>query len=269
MRQGILTSITLASSKHFDSGATSSTSCLKTYRTALTAKTSPTTRRGRAFSLPGFFGRGILQIERTAPLEQRSPDDFDMFPHIVGPSGTKAYATLDAEPWVILKGSPRPDLARRFLRFFYQKENYLLFCTSVPVHLTPIFRSLATGTEYTSVPLVQKWRRYHDYEIKLLDAGSVLPIFMARQQDRLNPALFKLEGSRIISGMIRDVTLNNLSPEKAAEVAMSKATQLTQGLPKRPASTVLTWFAWTTGALAILTLAALVIRFSRRKGRAA
>src|SRR5205085_9042775 len=170
--------------------------------------------QGRAFSLPCFFGRGTLQIERAAPEGERSPDNFSLLPHPIGPSGTTSYATLDAEPWVILKNSPNPDLAKRLLRFFYRKDNYLAFCSSVPIHLTPVLQSLARGTEYTNLPLVRKWKPYYDYQISMLDKGAVLPILMARYEDRLLPALFKLEGSQIVSTMVRDVTLRHDTPEQ-------------------------------------------------------
>src|SRR6185312_15405433 len=179
--------------------------------------------QGRSLTLPCFFGRGTLAIERSAPESDRSPDHFAMFPHIIGPSGTKGYATLDAEPWVILKRSPDPELAKKFLQFFYRKENYLVFSGSVPIHLTPIFQSLARSAEYTNLPLVRKWRPYHDYLIGMMDKGSVLPIFMARPEDRLRPELFNLEGSRVISTMVRDVTQRGITPEQATTEAMAKA----------------------------------------------
>ena len=187
--------------------------------------------QGRAITLPSFFGRGTLAIERIAPEEYRSPNHFALFHHPVGTSGSIATATLDAEPWVILKGSPNPNLAKKFLRFFYQKKNYIEFCKSVPIHLTPIFRSLANSNEYTELPHVKKWKPYSEYTTQMLEKGAILPIFMASNNDRFRPALFKLEGSRVISGMVRDVTLNDLTPAQAAKKAMTKAADLMKGLP--------------------------------------
>jgi multiple sugar transport system substrate-binding protein len=186
--------------------------------------------QGHAIALPAFFGRGTLAIERSAPPDQRSPQSFDLLPHPIGPSGTTAYATLDAEPWVILKGSPNPNLAKEFLKFFYTKEQYIKFCASVPIHLTPIFRSLATDGEYTSLPLVETWRPYYDYQVTMLDKEAVLPIFMSRPEDRLNPLLFRLEGSRVVSTMVREVTFGGMSPETSARRAMERASELTEGL---------------------------------------
>lgn len=228
---------------------------------------------GRALSLPCFFGRGTLQIEREAPEEARSPDHFAFFQHPVGPSGSTAYATLDAEPWVILKGSPDTELAKKFLRFFYQKDNYLLFCSSVPIHLTPVFQTLARGPEYTELPLVKKWRPYHDYAISMLHRGAVLPIFMARPEDRLLPALFKLEGSRVISSMVRDVTQRRIPAEQAASAAMAKATELSEGLPTtKQATATASRFSpalvWTIVIFIALAVALVLwLRLGRRTSR--
>jgi multiple sugar transport system substrate-binding protein len=186
--------------------------------------------QGRSFSLPCFFGRGLQQIERTALEDKRSPDSFAMFPHIIGPSGKKSYATLDAEPWVILKNSPNPSLAKKFLKFFYQEDNYMDFCTSVPIHLTPIFQSLAKG-KYRDIDFNKKWSQYYEYLLHMLDTESVLPIFMANPNDRFISELFKLEGSRVVSGMVRDVIFNGYTSHQAAARAMKKANELIGGVP--------------------------------------
>jgi multiple sugar transport system substrate-binding protein len=228
--------------------------------------------QGRALTLPCFFGRGTLQIERSAPEGERSPERFAFQQHPIGPSGNKAYATLDAEPWVILRRAPDPELAKKFLRFFYQKQNYLEFCNSVPIHLTPIFQSLARGPEYTSVPLVQKWRPYYDYQIEMLDKGAVLPIFMARPEDRFVPELFTLEGTAVVPNMIREVTLHGVAPEQAARNAMGKAAQLRQTLPVQMQEKSMKYnsaLMWVAGAvvLALITLAALAVLRGRKHNK--
>lgn len=177
---------------------------------------------GRAFTLPCFFGRGIIAVERAAAPETRNPEAFDFFPHIAGPSGATPKATLDAEAWVILKDSPNPAMAKEFLRFFYRKDNYLQFCNSVPIHLTPIYKSLAQN-EYAQTTFVRKWHKYYDYQLNMLDSGNVLPIFMTSTDDRFLPLLFQLEGSRVVSNMVRDVTFNNMSSHAAAEKAIRSA----------------------------------------------
>lgn len=223
--------------------------------------------RGRSLSLPGFFGRGTTLIERQAPEEDRTPEKFSLLPYPVGPSGTRSYATLDAEPWVILKGSPNPELAREFLRFFYRPENYLEFCRSVPLHLLPVFKKMATSREYQADPHVRRWKPYYDQALAMMDEQRVLPIFMSKPEDRLNPGLFKLEGSQIILNMVRDVTVNGRSPEEAAEAATAKASSLLEDLPGDAASggSLSIWW-WVGGAVVLLSLPILAVIFRRRAG---
>lgn len=216
----------------------------------------------RVLTLPVFFSRGTLQIDRTAPEALRSPEVFASFPHIIGPSGKKAYATLDAEPWVIFQKSPQPAIAREFLRFFYRKDNYIEFCRSVPIHLTPIFRSLATGADYTSDPMVQKWRPFFDYQIKMLQDDSVLPIFMARKQDRYLTSLFRLEGSHVVSDMLRTITVSGRAPEEAAKLGLKAAGELNERPLPEPRKTM-TWIGASLAAAALAAILLLTRRFRR------
>ncbi|MBU0473132.1 MAG: extracellular solute-binding protein [Bacteroidetes bacterium] len=184
--------------------------------------------RGNSATLPNFFGRGILQIERDASINDRTPEVFSFFPHITGPSGKVAYSTLDAEPWCILKSSQNATLAKEFLLFFYREDNYMTFCESVPIHLTPIFKSLANSTKYNSIPLVNKWKNFYNYSLNKIKKQEIRPIFMADISDRFQTSLFKLEGSHIISNMIRNVIYKNIPPDKAVEIAVEDAKQLEQ-----------------------------------------
>jgi multiple sugar transport system substrate-binding protein len=227
--------------------------------------------QGRSLTLPGFFGRGTLQIERSAPESVRSPEHFALFPHLIGPNGTKAYATLDAEPWVILRRAPDPELGKKFLLFFYRKDNYLQFCSSVPIHLTPILQSLARGADYAGLSMVQKWRPYYDYQLSVLDSGAVLPIFMARPEDRNIPELFTLEGTGVVSNMLRDVTLHGKTPEEATQSAMKKAALLSQSLPTASSETARSTLGWNkyvglvAGAILLALALVAVVRMRKRR----
>src|SRR5258708_9376128 len=86
----------------------------------------------------------------------------------------------------------------------------------------------------------------------MLDKGAILPIFMSRATDRFLPALFKLEGTRVVSTMVRDVTEKGLSPEQAARDAMTKAKEL----GPEPSSTSFTFI------LIILVVIAVVLVWS-------
>lgn len=190
--------------------------------------------QGKTFSLPGFFGRGTVSIELQSAEALRSPEHFSFVPRPRGPSavasGLPGFATIDAEPWVIPALAKEPELAKRFLEFFYETDNYLEYATSVPIHLTPILRDLAESAEYMSHPHVAKWLPYHQELMQLLEAGTVRPIFMSAANDRLRPALYRLEGIRVVPEMIRAV-YEGTSVEEAVTRANKVASRLTEGLP--------------------------------------
>lgn len=229
---------------------------------------------GKLFSLPGFFGRGVSAIEKLSPEELRSPEQFAIFPHPLGPHGQAGIATLDAEPWVILRGAQNPERSKKFLKFFYRKDQYIKFAGSVPIHLTPIFKSLAESPQYESLAMVEKWRPYHDSLLAYINSGSIRPIFMASPEDRLRPALFRLEGSRVVATMIRDVVAG-ISPPEAAQKAMSAALELTRDLPLtvnvQPVATKgpekETWAVWVAIVAALVVAVMSIAALTRNKSR--
>lgn len=189
---------------------------------------------GNTFSLPGFFGRGTLAIERQSPDALRSPEIFSFVAHPRGPSavaiGSPGYATIDAEPWVIPAQADSPELAKAFLEFFYRVDNYLMYALSVPIHLTPIFRDVAMSPEYLQHPHVKKWKPYHEQLLKQLDEGSIRPIFMSALDDRLRPALFRLEGTRVVPDLVRKIYAGE-SIDETVRWATKEASRMTAGLP--------------------------------------
>jgi hypothetical protein len=146
------------------------------------------------------------------------------------------------------------------LRFFYRPDNYLEFCHSVPLHLLPVFKQMATSPEYQADPHVRNWKPYYDRALTMMDEKRVLPIFMSKLEDRFNPALFKLEGSQIILNMVRDVTVNGRSPEEATETAMAKASSLLDDAPSSDSSSV--W--WWGGAVILLLFISIFVFIVRR-----
>ncbi|MGH8704975.1 MAG: ABC transporter substrate-binding protein, partial [Burkholderiales bacterium] len=71
------------------------------------------------------YGRGAGLIEKGAPKEMANSETFDVWVKPRGPSGKEPAAQVDEEPWMLFKASKNPKEAIAFLKFFYQKENYL------------------------------------------------------------------------------------------------------------------------------------------------
>ena len=114
-------------------------------------------------------------------------------PH--GPSGKVGISALDGENWAVFSQSKYPNEAFEFLRLFYKKEHYLQYCHSVPIHLTPIFKSMLGDPAYLANERIKKWRAWHDVMLTGLRGNRFLPLGFTRPDDNLLPFLAELDGS--------------------------------------------------------------------------
>src|SRR6266699_868255 len=146
--------------------------------------------------------RTIGYIERYAPENMRDPDHFQpMFkPH--GPQGKKGVSALDGENWAVFTQSKYPNEAFEFLKLFYKREHYMKYCHSVPIHLTPIFKSMINDHEYLANARIQKWKSWHDFMVKGLNDNRFLPIGFSRPDDNVLPFLAELDGSGSVADLI-------------------------------------------------------------------
>ena len=188
---------------------------------------------GTGLTVPVTYARAARQIDADAADSINDPVHFAVMPQPVGPSGTQSYATLDAEPWVVFKDSENSELAQAFLEFFYRRDNYLRFCRAVPIHLTPVFRSLAESSDYTDDEFIQKWRPWQDQLLQFMRDGRVRPIFMSEDADRTRPFLLELQGSRIISDTVFAVAREGQEVDVAARAAQTRAEELIERLGHR------------------------------------
>ena len=79
---------------------------------------------------------------RRAPKEMANAETFDVWVKPHGPSGRSRPRRWTRSRGCSFKGSRNPKEAIAFLKFFYQKENYLEYIQTVPIHFFPITRSL-------------------------------------------------------------------------------------------------------------------------------
>ena len=185
---------------------------------------------GKGFSVPVTYARASKQIDKSTSKNIDAPNSFSVMEQPIGPSGKKSYATIDCEPWVIFKSSKVKKEAKDFLKFFYKKDNYIDFCSQVPIHLNPIFKSMAYGDTYQNLPFVKKWHKWEDLSLKMISSERVKPILLVEDNDKKLPFLMELQGSRIITDMIFDVAVNNEDPMFAAKKANMKAEKLIEKL---------------------------------------
>lgn len=182
---------------------------------------------GTTPSAPLTFARFTRQIENDAKEESlKNPDVFVVFEPPVGPSGQKGISTIDCENWSIFSDSNVKEEAKEFLKLFYQKDNYLKYSLTVPVHLTPILRSVAESEEYLNNPDIKKWLPWHDLTVRLINEDRVKTLLVINDSDLKLPFFLELQGKNILSDMILDVTSGNKTPEQAAKDAEIRAIQV-------------------------------------------
>ena len=185
---------------------------------------------GRVSMVPVTYARALKNIEADAPEGTGNADVFGFIPSPVGPSGRFGFTTLDCEPWAILKAARHGDVARRFLVFLYEQTNYVRFCQTVPIHLTPIRISAATSEEYQNTPFVSRWHEWQDRVITMLKSPYALPILFNRPEDRNVPYLMELNGERVITDAVLAVAVDHKPAAAVAHEAQEKANAILKRL---------------------------------------
>jgi ABC-type glycerol-3-phosphate transport system substrate-binding protein len=170
--------------------------------------------------------RTIGYIEKYAPEGTRDPEHFMPLLRPHGPSGKVGVSALDGENWAVFTQSKYPNEAFEFLRIFYKKENYLQYCHSVPIHLSPIFKSMLTDPAYLANERIKKWKPWHDVMMSGLKSGRFLPIGFSRSDDNVLPFLAELDGSGIVADMVVEVMVGGKTPKAEADRAQKRAEEL-------------------------------------------
>jgi ABC-type glycerol-3-phosphate transport system substrate-binding protein len=175
------------------------------------------------------YGRGASLIEKSAPPNMANADHFDVWLKPHGPSGKEPAAQVDEEPWMLFKGSKNPQEAIEFLKFFYQKENYLEYVQTVPIHLFPITRSLRADKDYQATPMIQRWKSWIEVQEQYLNKDQGKPTLVIDWDDmNSKPYLMEVLGSGILRDMVMDVALEG----KPAKDAAARAQKRLEGLLK-------------------------------------
>lgn len=181
--------------------------------------------KGKVAMILGW-GRGTGFFEQYAP-EVVAKGDIGVFSSKpIGPSGKAFLTQFDCEPWMIFKGSKHPEEAAAFLKFFYQKDNYLKYIQSVPVHFFPITKSLREDARYKAIPDFQKWKFWVDAQHAVIEKNEPKPVMITQWQDLDLPFIAEIAGSTILVDMVTDVMKGGKTPMEAATRAQQRAETL-------------------------------------------
>ena len=173
------------------------------------------------------YGRGAGLIEKGAPPAMANADHFDVWIKPHGPSGKEPAAQVDEEPWMLFKASKNPKEAIEFLKFFYQKENYLEYVQTVPIHLFPITKSLRADKDYQATPMIQRWKSWIEVQEGYLNRDQGKPTLVVDWDDmNSKPYLMEVLGSGILRDMVMDVALEGKAAQDATARAQKRLEEL-------------------------------------------
>ena len=182
---------------------------------------------GKAAMMFQGYGRGAGLIEKFAPANMANANTFDVWVKPHGPSGAAPAVQVDEEPWMLFKGAKNPKEAIEFLKFFYQKENYLEYVQTVPIHLFPITKSLRADKDYLATPMIERWRSWINVQQEYLEKDLGKPTLVVEWDDmNQKPYLMEVLGSGILRDMVMDVVLENKPPQEAAARAQKRTEDL-------------------------------------------
>ncbi|MGQ0543810.1 MAG: ABC transporter substrate-binding protein [Betaproteobacteria bacterium] len=169
------------------------------------------------------YGRGASLIEKGAPEKMANAETFDVWVKPHGPSGSAPAAQVDEEPWMLFKGAKNPKEAIAFLKFFYQKENYLEYIQTVPVHFFPITKSLRADPDYQATPMIQRWKSWIEVQEHYLNNDQGKPTLVVDWEDMTSkPYLMEVLGSGIMRDMVMEVALEGKPAREAAARAQGR-----------------------------------------------
>lgn len=173
------------------------------------------------------LGRGTSMIEQFAPKEMANAGTFDVWVKPHGPSGKEPAAQVDEEPWMLFKGARHTAEAVEFLKFFYQKENYLEYLRSEPIHLLPITKSMLKDRDYQATPMIGRWQSWITVQQQYLERDQGKPALVVEWDDLAQrPYLLDVLNSGILRDMVMQAAVERVAPEKAAALAQRRVEDL-------------------------------------------
>jgi len=184
---------------------------------------------GKTTLIDHGYGRIAGSIDKYAP-GKASEDYFYPIWRPLGPLGTKSYTDLDAELWVVFSKSKNQDLAKEWLKLFYDRDLYLNYIAQYPVHMYPITKSLANDPGYKALPELKHWGAWVDIQAEYIKRKQALPVGVYAEHELQIPFLAEVFDSGIIVDEIVSVVQGRKKPKQAGQRITERANNLIKKL---------------------------------------
>ena len=102
-----------------------------------------------------YPGRLLTIIDRYNP---KLAGDVAVALPPVGPSGTRPVIWTPINDFIVFSSSKYPDLAKKFVAFYLEEQQYLLLLTrAVPGHMLPVRTRYLDSAAYFQAPEIARW----------------------------------------------------------------------------------------------------------------
>ncbi|MFC5631492.1 MULTISPECIES: ABC transporter substrate-binding protein [Streptococcus] len=158
-------------------------------------------------------------------VEANSPqllDSIDAYPMPKVKESDKDYGIETSNiPMVVWKNSKYPEVAKAFMEYLFEEDNYLEFLDSTPVGMLPAFSGVSDTDEYKSNETRKKFQHAEEVILKAVASGTAIGY-----ENGPSVQAGMLTNQHIIEQMFQDIITNGTDPMKAAKAAEKQLNDL-------------------------------------------
>ncbi|MGT2911699.1 ABC transporter substrate-binding protein [Streptococcus cameli] len=124
-------------------------------------------------------------------------------------------------PMVVWKNSKHPEVAKAFIEYLYEEDNYLEFLDSTPVGMLPAIKGITDLPAYKENETRQKFQHAEEVILEAVEKGTAIGF---ENEPSVQAGL--MLNQHIIEEMFQDIISNGTDPKKAAKEAEKKLNDL-------------------------------------------
>ncbi|MGT2785794.1 ABC transporter substrate-binding protein [Streptococcus merionis] len=124
-------------------------------------------------------------------------------------------------PMVVWKNSKHPEVAKAFIEYLYQEENYLEFLDATPVGMLPAISGISDLPAYKENETRQKFQHAEEVILEAVAKGTAIGF-----ENGPSVQAGLMLNQHVIEEMFQDIISNGTDPKEAAEKAEKKLNDL-------------------------------------------
>lgn len=176
-----------------------------------------------------FTGRSAMIIESPFIIGEAAEQAAWFSPERL--AGVPVPTNGGPQPWmndtlvlVLMKDSKNAELAKEFLRFMFEEEQYVPFLHSMPGGQLPTLRAVAEGEAFYEHPLVRDFASSLQHALEGVANGT--PVGM---ESGTNPWAGVIDGEDVLAELLQFVATGMKTVDQAIADAQKRIEQIVQG----------------------------------------